>query len=205
MFITINFWKTWCQLNKILNNIKFFVFAYVNVFHQIYTNNIVLLIKQIKIYSLFTSISTNHTMSNRKIYSIFNFHRLLSSFINFKTVDKTRSRFVNTAKNDALNKKFWDLKSKIFDKLFFLKKFNDKKKSVCEKTTKKSKSKKKIYKIIMKMWSTNNQIQNQTQNLKSLSSLQSQNLNKNRNENAMKNVVTIYYQRDIIKWLWITK
>ena len=146
MSITLNFWKAWRQSDKALSNIKFFVFAYINVFHQIYTNNIFLLIKQVKIYSLFTSISTSHTMSNRKIYSIFNFRRLLLSFVNFKTINKTRSRPVNTMKSDALNGKFWDLISKIFDELFFLKKFNDKKKSFCEKTTKKSKSKKKFIK-----------------------------------------------------------
>ena len=59
--------------------------------------------------------------------------------------------------------------------------------------------KKKIYKIIMKMWSTNDQIQNQTQKLKSLSLFQSQNLNENRNKNAMRNVVTMYHQHDMIK------
>ena len=127
------------------NNIKSFVFIHVNIFYQIYTNNIFLLIKQIKIYSLFTSISTKHTMSNRKIYSIFKFCCLLLSFVNFKTINKTRSRSVNTAKNDALNKKFWNLITKIFDELFFLKKLNDKKKSLCEKTMKKSKSKKKKF------------------------------------------------------------
>ena len=51
------------------------------------------------------------------------------------------------------------------------------------------------------MWSTNDQIQNKIQKLKSSSSFQSQNLNKNQNESAMKSVVTMYHQCDIIKWL----